>query len=78
MLPAGVSRAGRPLELETRLRVRDSGVRGRVTMRQPWRCVRDRKGEFVGIRPVATRRPSARPGLAVRLQAPPYRRRDGA
>ena len=70
VLPAGVSRAGRPLELETRLRVRDIGVRGRVTMRQPWRCVRDRKGEFAGIRPVAARRPSVRPGLAVRLQAP--------
>ena len=68
--PAGVHRPGRPLELETRLRVRDRGASGRVTMRRPWRCVRDRKGEFAGIRPRAARRPSARPGLTVRLQTP--------
>ena len=39
-------------------------------MRQRWRCVRDRKGEFVGIRPVKPRPLAARPGLAVRLSAP--------
>jgi hypothetical protein len=70
VLLASVHLAGRPLELETRLRVRDSGVSGRVTLRQRWRCVRDRKGEFTGIRPIKPRRPAARPGLAVRLGAP--------
>ena len=70
VLPAGVSRAGRRLELETRLRLRDRGATGRITTRQRWRCVRDRKGEFTGIRPIAPRRPTARPGLAVRLQTP--------
>jgi hypothetical protein len=70
VLPAGVNRAGRPLELETRLRLRDRGATGRITLRQRWRCVRDRKGEFVGIRPITPRRPATRPGLAVRLQTP--------
>jgi hypothetical protein len=32
--------------------------------------VRDRKGDFTGIRPIKPRRPAARPGLAVRLGAP--------
>jgi hypothetical protein len=32
--------------------------------------VRDRKGEFTGIRPIKPRRPAARPGLAMRLGAP--------
>ncbi len=73
LLPATVGRAGRPLELETRLRVRDGNAHGRLTLRQPWRCVRDRKGEFAGLRPVAPRRPAARPGLAVRLHAPALR-----
>ena len=70
VLPASVSLAGRPLELETRLRLRDRGLSRRITMRQRWRCVRDRKGEFTGIRPIKPRRPAARPGLAVRLGAP--------
>jgi hypothetical protein len=70
VLPASVSRAGRRLELETRLRLRNRGVTGWITLRQRWRCVRDRKGEFVGIQPITPRRPAARPGLAVRLQTP--------
>ena len=51
VLPAGVSRAGRPLELETRLRLRNGSTRA-ITPRQRWRCVRGRKGEFNGIRPI--------------------------
>ena len=70
VLPASVSLDGRPLELETRLRLRDRAVTHAVTMRQRWRCVRDRKGEFRGIRPIKPRRPAARAGLAVRMQAP--------
>jgi hypothetical protein len=71
VMPAGVSRAGRPLELETRLRLRDRGVTRRIAMRQRWRCVRDRKGEFTGIRPVRPRPTAARPGLAVSLRVLP-------
>ena len=41
-----------------------------ITMRQRWRCVRDRKDEFAGIRPIRPKPPTARPGLAVRLRAP--------
>ena len=70
MLPARVSLAGRPLELETRLLLRDRGVTTRITLRQRWRCVRDRMGEFGGIQPIAPRPLAARPGLAVRLSAP--------
>ena len=70
MLPAKVSLAGRPLELETRLLLRDRGVTTRITLRQRWRCVRDRMGEFGGIQPIAPRPLAARPGLAVRLSAP--------
>jgi FG-GAP-like repeat len=70
VLPASVHLVGRPLELETRLRLRDGTVKSAVTLRQRWRCVRDRKGEFTGIRPIKPRRPAARPGLAVRLGAP--------
>jgi hypothetical protein len=70
VLPASVSRAGRPLELETRLRLSDRAVTHAVTMRQRWRCVRDRKGEFTGIRPIKPQRPAARPGLAVRMKRP--------
>jgi hypothetical protein len=70
VLPARISRAGRPLELETRLRLRDRGATRRITMRQRWRCVRDRKGEFTGIRPIKPKPTTARPGLAVRLGAP--------
>ena len=69
-LPASVSRAGRPLELETRVRLRDGAVMHPITMRQRWRCVRDRKDEFAGIRPIRPKPPTARPGLAVRLRAP--------
>ena len=68
MLPAGVSRAGRPLELETRLRLRDRGVIQPITMRQEWRCLRDRKGEFTGIRPILRKPLTVRPGLAMRLR----------
>jgi hypothetical protein len=70
VLPASISRAGRPLELETRLRLRDGKATQRITLRQRWRCVRDRKGEFTGIRPIKLKPPAARPGLAVRLRAP--------
>jgi hypothetical protein len=70
VLPARISRAGRPLELETRLRLRDRAVAHPITRRQRWRCVRDRKGEFTGIRPIKPKRPAARPGLAVRMKAP--------
>ena len=70
VLPASVSPAGRPLELETRLQLRDRAVTHAVTMRQRWRCVRDRKGEFTGIRPIKPRRPAARPGLSVGMTAP--------
>ena len=70
VLPAGVSRAGRPLELETRLRMSDGTSRSATTLRQPWRCARDRKGEFTGIRPVRPRPTAARPGLAVHLRTP--------
>ena len=70
MLPAKVSLAGRPLELETRLLLRDRGVTKRITLRQRWRCVRDREGEFGGIRPIKPKPLAARPGLAVRLGAP--------
>jgi hypothetical protein len=69
-LPARVSLDGRPLELETRLRLRDGAARDAITLRQRWRCVRDRKGEFTGIRPIDPKRPAARPGLAVRMQPP--------
>ena len=67
VVPAGVSRAGR------RARARDAPATARrrarpggITLRQRWRCVRDRKGEFAGIRPIAPRRPTAasRPGRA--------------
>jgi hypothetical protein len=70
VLPAALGRAGRPLELQTRLRLRDGAAVGRITVRQDWRCVRDRKGEFSGIRPIARRRPAARPGLGLRMDAP--------
>jgi hypothetical protein len=70
VLPARVSAASRPLELETRLRLRDGAVKSAITMRQRWRCVRDRRGEFTGIRPIKPKAPSARPGLAVRLGTP--------
>ena len=70
VLPARVSRDGRPLELETRLRLRDGNATQRITLRQRWRCVRDRKGEFVGIAPIVPRRPTARPGLGARLSPP--------
>jgi hypothetical protein len=70
VLPASVSADGRPLELETRLRLRDGKATQRITLRQRWRCVRDRKGEFTGIRPIKLKPPAARPGLAVRLRAP--------
>ena len=70
VLPAGVSRAGRPLELETRLRLRDRGSTSAITTRQRWRCVRDRKGEFNGIRAIKPTPPTARPGLALRVGAP--------
>ena len=70
VLPARIHPAGRPLELETRLRLRDGAVTQAVTMLQRWRCVRDRKGEFTGIRPVKPKRRVARPGLAVRMKAP--------
>ena len=66
VLPAGVSRAGRPLELETRLRLRDRGVIQPITMRQEWRCLRDRNGEFTGIRPILRKPLTVRPGLAMR------------
>ncbi len=66
--PAAIGRAGRPLELETRLHLRDGASTGAITMRQRWRCVRDRKGEFSGIRPVRRVRLAARPGLALRVQ----------
>jgi hypothetical protein len=69
VLPARVSQAGRPLELETRLRLRDRAATHRITVRQRWRCVRDRKGEFTGIRPIKPKSPAARPGLAVRMKA---------
>jgi hypothetical protein len=70
VLPASVSLESRPLELETRLRLRDRGLTERIIMRQRWRCVRDRMGEFVGIAPVKRRPPTARPGLAMRVRAP--------
>ena len=70
VLPAGVSQAGRPLELETRLQLSDGTSRGAIALRQPWRCVRGRKGEFTGIRPITPRRPATRPGLAVHLRTP--------
>jgi hypothetical protein len=70
VLPARVSLAGRPLELETRLRLRDGAQTSAITMRQRWRCVRDSKGEFTGIRPVKPKRPAARPGLSVGINAP--------
>ena len=70
VLPARIARAGRPLELETRLRLRDGARTSGITLRQRWRCVRDGKGEFTGIRPIQPRRLAARPGLAVRLHAP--------
>ena len=49
---------------------RRRGARSAITTRQRWRCVRDRKGEFTGIRPVKPTAPTARPGLAVRMGAP--------
>ena len=70
VLPASVSRAGRPLELETGLRLRDGAATHAVRMTQRWRCVRDRKGEFTGIRPIKPERRVVRPGLAVRMKAP--------
>jgi hypothetical protein len=70
VLPARVHRAGRPLELETRLRLRDGSATHAIMMIQRWRCVRDRKGEFTGIRPIKPKRHVARPGLAVRMKAP--------
>jgi hypothetical protein len=70
VLPARISRAGRPLELETRLRLRDRGRTSAITTRQRWRCVRDRKGEFNGIRPIKPKPPTARHGLALRVHAP--------
>jgi hypothetical protein len=70
VLPAGVSLEGRPLELETRLRLRDGSVRNSISLRQRWRCVRDRRRDFAGIRPVKPTRPAARPGLALRMGAP--------
>jgi hypothetical protein len=70
VLPASIHQAGRPLELETRLRLRDRAVTQPITMRQRWRCVRDRKGEFTGIRPIKPKPLAARPGLAVRMKAP--------
>ena len=73
VLPASVHRAGRPLELETRLRLRDRGVTHAIAMRQHWRCVRDRKHEFTGIRPIKTERPVARPGLTLRMKKPRVR-----
>jgi hypothetical protein len=73
VLPARVSRTSRPLELETRLRLRDRGLTAGIVMRQRWRCVRDRKGEFSGIRPIKPKRVAARPGLSVRLGRPRVR-----
>jgi hypothetical protein len=73
VLPASVSLVGRPLELETRLRLRDGRVTESITMRQRWSCVRDRKGEFTGIQPMALRRPAARSGLAADVRAPRLR-----
>ena len=70
VLPAGISSAGRPLELETRLRLRDRGTTSAIVTRQRWRCVRDRKGEFTGIRPIEAKAPTARRGLALRVHAP--------
>ena len=70
VLPAGVSRAGRPLEPETRVRLRDGKVSNDITLRQRWRCLRDARGEFSGIGPIKPKPPAARPGLAVRMKAP--------
>jgi hypothetical protein len=70
VLPAGVSRDGRRLELETRLRLRDGSVTERITLRQRWRCVRDGRGEFTGIRPIKPKPPAARPGIGIGLGRP--------
>jgi hypothetical protein len=70
VLPAAVSRTGPPLELETRVRLRNGSRKDRVAARQRWRCTRDRHGEFAGIRPVRRKPLAARPGLAVAVKAP--------
>ena len=70
VLPASVSRDGRRLELETRLRLSDGNASQRITLRQRWRCARDRNGEFTGIAPITPRQLAARPGLAVRMSTP--------
>lgn len=70
VLPASVSLDGRPLELETRLQLRDRGLTEPVTLRQRWRCTRDHNGEFTGIAPMQPRPVAARAGLTVRMQPP--------
>jgi hypothetical protein len=70
VLPAGAGLDGRPLDLETRLRLSDGEVRGTIVLRQRWRCVRDRKHAFAGIRPIKPTRPATRPGLVLRMRAP--------
>jgi hypothetical protein len=47
-LPA-VNRAGRPLELETRLELHDGAARHGTALRQRWRCVRDRRGQVTNL-----------------------------
>ena len=70
VLPASVSLDGRPLELETRLQLRDRGLIEPVTLRQRWRCTRDHNGEFTGIAPMQPRPVAARAGLTLRMQPP--------
>jgi hypothetical protein len=69
VLPARIGRAARRLELETRLRLRDGARTSGISLRQRWRCARDRRGEFAAIRPVEPRPLAARPGLGIRIRA---------
>ena len=68
-LPASISRAGRPLELETRLSA--ARPRRRADHHAPALALRARpQGRVHRHPPDQAARPTARPGLAVRLGAP--------
>ena len=69
-LPASVARRTPPMKLETRLVLRDAGIRRRITLFHHVRCQRDARGNVHRLKFVRFREYPARSGLDVTVRGP--------
>ncbi len=69
-VPAAVSLAQPPVELETRLMINDGGIRRVVDWTHRWRCARDATGTVDRLVPMLQRSHPVRAGLAITLYGP--------